>query len=258
MPPPCRDYAHLGVVKQLQAAGIEIDAVAGTSVGATIAASVAHRVPPEETKALLDRTFKRAKRLTLPFRSLLSSGPVRRDLQELTEDLEFQDLEILLATVAVELARRRERVFRDGGVAQALLASMAIPGIFPPVEIDGAKYVDGGLVNPVPVSAVSALGADIVLAVKLPAPPGDGEESSHGRFRLRRPPIIDTLMGAFEVMQDVITAQSATRADVTINPIFEAGVGISDYVRGSEFIEIGERAFDSAEADLRRRIPWLR
>lgn len=252
-----KGYAHLGVIEELQAAGIEVDAVAGTSVGAPIAASVAHRVPPEDTKELLDRTLRRAKRITLPFRSLLSSGPLRRDLQALTEDRQFQDLELPLATVAVDFALRRERVFHEGDVAQALLASMAIPGVFPPVDINGVRYVDGGLVNPVPVSAATFLGADIVIAVKLSGPVGQEHDAGGGRFRLRRPPIIDTLLGAFEVMQEKVTAESATRADVMIVPKFEGPTGLADYVRGSEFIELGRSAFGDALPEIRRRLPWV-
>lgn len=253
-----KGYAHLGVIQGLQAAGINVDAVAGTSIGAPIAYSVAHGVPPEDTKELLDRTWKHAKRITLPFRSLLTSGPLRRDLQTLTENRTFQDLDLPLATVAVDFARRRERVFHEGDVAQALLASMAIPGVFPPVNIDGVSYVDGGLVNPVPVSAASFLGADIVIAVKLSGPVGEVDEASGGRWRLRRPPIIDTLLGAFEVMQEKVTAESAARADVTIVPRFEGPTGLSDYVRGSEFIDIGRRAFDDALPELRKRLPWVK
>ena len=158
--------------------------------------------------------------------------------------------------VAVDLRRGREVIFRSGPAAGAIVASMAIPGIFPPSRIAGRILVDGGVLNPVPIAAVAASGAGVVIGVKLTTPVVERVEAEqHGP--LRTPPIVETVHHAFEVMQWRIVSDGAVRADVTIEPAFSGPTGLRDYRRGEEFVELGRAAAESAAGQIRQVLPWV-
>ena len=164
-----RGWAHIGVIRALQAAGIEAQVVCGASMGSLIGAayaggtlerieSWAQRLGWRDVLGLMDFTWRggliRGEKLFDFFRSRV-------------EDREIADLPVPFAAVATELHTGREVWLREGKALDAVRASIAIPGVFAPVRRDGQLLVDGGLVNPVPVSLCRALGADIVVAVDL-------------------------------------------------------------------------------------------
>ena len=164
-----RGWAHIGVIRALEERGIKPDMVCGSSVGALVgAAYAAGELDRLEEWAcslawttvvrLMDITWRggliRGARLFSLFRTIL-------------EDREIDDLPVPYGAIATELASGRELWLRHGKVLEAVRASCAMPGLFTPVVREGTVVVDGGLVNPVPVSMCRALGADLVIAVDL-------------------------------------------------------------------------------------------
>lgn len=166
-----RGWAHIGVIRALLAAGIVPDVVCGSSVGAVVgAAYAAGRLTPfERWVRELDRG-RVLRNLDLSFRSGLLKGT--QFFSFMAPELPDQDIASLpkaFAAVATDLRTGREVWLREGSLHDALRASVALPGLITPAIRDGRWLVDGGLVNPVPVSLCRAMGADTVVAVDLNA-----------------------------------------------------------------------------------------
>jgi NTE family protein len=252
-----RGYAHLGVLKVLRRCGMPVDVAAGCSIGAPIAAGVAAGYTLERMKGHMDAAGDKAVRLTLPLRSLLSNRGVIAELQKIAGERRFEDLSTPLGFVAADVFRGEEVLLCRGPGWLAMAASMALPGIYPPVRIGHRYLVDGGVVNPVPVSAAVALGADLVVGVKLGAPRGQREVVRPPSRILRGPSILDTITGTLETMQRKISETSSSHADITIEPELPEDIGLLDFGRGPELMEAGERAAEQALPELRAAMPWL-
>jgi NTE family protein len=184
---------------------------------------------------------------------------LRKELERISKGRTFEELPLPLAIVAVDLRQHSEVVFRSGDLATAMVASMAIPGIFPPVRSQGRQLVDGGVLNPIPNATVAASGADIVIGVKLTNPALGPEPQARRRmFALRAPPIVDTIQAAFDIMQCKIIEDGAARADVTIEPRFHGAIGLRDFGHADEFIQAGRDAVHASLAEIRALLPWTR
>ncbi len=165
-----RGLAHVGVLKVLAEAGIPIDCVSGTSMGGVIAAAYACGIPVcdiEEKALQLSHMHELVKLLDVSTqrRGLLEGTRVRDFLAGLFIDRNIENLPIRLALPAVDLIQAREIVFTSGLLLPAVLATIAVPGLFQPVEIGPYRLVDGGVLNNLPVDRVRELGADIVIAI---------------------------------------------------------------------------------------------
>ncbi len=176
-----RGWAHVGVIQALLREGIQPDVVCGCSIGALVGAAYASGKVEAFSRWVTSLDWQRVvSMLDISLRGGLIRGD--RVVQYCAQHFFASDMaamSIPFACVATELETGRELWLREGSVADAVRASIALPGLFSPVLRDGKVLVDGGLVNPVPVSLCRALGADIVIAVDL----GSGIV---GR-RLRRP-----------------------------------------------------------------------
>jgi NTE family protein len=165
-----RGWAHIGVLRALEQAGYKPDIIAGTSIGALVGGAYlgGHLAELEGWALRLNRV-----RLSRLFDFQFSGSGViagRRILQALHPDmlsLGFEDLPVPFVCVATDLASGHEVWLRDGNLVEALRASYAVPGLFPPVKIDGRWLIDGALANPVPVSVCRAMGAHLTIAVNL-------------------------------------------------------------------------------------------
>ncbi|MCE9522201.1 MAG: patatin-like phospholipase family protein [Alphaproteobacteria bacterium] len=168
-----RGWAHIGVLRTLMAAGFEPMIVAGTSIGAIVGgAYAAGRLDELEAfaRALDRRAIWRLADVNLGTGGGLVLG--ERVVQSLTEIIGAMAVESLpkkFAAVATELFTGHEIWLEQGNLIDAIRASYALPGIFVPVTIEGRPLIDGGITNPVPVSACRAMGAQLVIAVPLPA-----------------------------------------------------------------------------------------
>ena len=165
-----RGWAHIGVIRALREAGIQPDLVAGTSVGAIVGAMLCsdHLDAFEHwVRDLGRRDVVAYMDFALGNGGFIQGRRLLGHFHETFGDLRFESLRTPLGVVATDLYSGQERWLRDGDVAMAVRASMALPGVFTPVQVHGEWLVDGGLVNPVPISLCHAMGADRVIAVNL-------------------------------------------------------------------------------------------
>ncbi len=259
-----RGLSHIGVLKVLAREGIHADVVAGASMGGLIGAAYAAGFRVESIEAEVLSLAHRSQLLKLadwvPTLQALLSG--KRFEAYLTEvmgaDLTFADLRRPLALAASDLNTGREVVLDAGRVVPAMRATMSIPGVFAPVEIDGYRLADGGILNNVPADLARALGADVVLAVDvLPF---------FRENRLDEPPRVEALEvpfmppGVRDVWQAMFVAISAltecnlerSKPDVVIRPALPADVTLlAGFTRAELLITAGERAAQAMLPKLR-------
>jgi NTE family protein len=165
-----RGLAHVGVIRACADAGVQIDCIAGTSMGALIGAVHAAGKMDELARFFLDFDWKKTVSffdVVLPRSGLIDGAKVSELVRSHVHADGIETLPIAFAAVASDLTSGEEVVIRTGDIIEAVRASISVPGIFTPVRRNGQILVDGGLVNPVPVSAARAMGADIVIAVDL-------------------------------------------------------------------------------------------
>jgi NTE family protein len=168
---------------------------------------------------------------TVPRMGLVQGERVRELVSLLTRRGRIEDANLPLAIVATELMSRSSVVFRTGSIADAVRASIAIPGVFVPVVREGAVYVDGGVLSRVPAAAAWDLGSDVVIGVDVGITPVGTAPSS----------MMDVIMQSLELMQDRAFADKSTGATVTIVPRV-SHIGTSQFHRAEEAIELGYAA----------------
>lgn len=254
-----RGLAHIGVLKVLEREGISIDFLAGTSAGGVIAAGYAAGLGAEymEREALRLRQTRNLLALVLP-PTLSGMGLVsgKRVLDYFARHLEkksFGDLTIPLALIAADLETGEEVVLQSGSVAEAVRATMSLPGVLPPFEVDGRLLIDGGATNPVPADTVRAMGADVVIAVDVLPSFGDlpplSEPVRRGRPLTQIPLIIEVLARAVGIMESQICAHRLREAkpEVLIRPAVPGDItALGGFGRAEECIAAGEEAANLA------------
>lgn len=272
-----RGWAHIGVIRALEEAGFAPTVVAGCSIGAVVGACyAAGRLDRLETFAR-SLTRGRVVRLVdprLPGSGLIAGNRLRRRLLTDLGDGRIEALRIGFGCVATEFGTGAEVALTDGPLVEAVRASYAIPGLFPPVDVDGRLLMDGTLVNPVPVALARSLGADVVVCVNLngdtggpvirevTAPPPRRGLLHAVRGRLpglsRTPPdaplpgIARVVLDAFNITQDRISRARLERdpPDVAIGPDV-AAFGLFDFHRADDGIALGYRAARTALPQIR-------
>ncbi|KAF0812032.1 putative NTE family protein [Andreprevotia sp. IGB-42] len=239
-----RGFAHIGVIKMLEANGIHLDVVAGTSAGSVVGSLFASGLDAfqlQENSFSLDEAKIRDV-------SLMSGGLVKgQKLQDYVNGLiggrPIEKLARPFAAVTTELETGRRTVFVKGNTGMAVRASSSIPGVFEPVLINGKKYVDGGVVSPVPVDAARELGADIVIAVDISARP-DGKSPTS---------MLGIASQSIMIMGQKLGEQELARADVVIRPRV-GKIGPADFDQKNTAILEGEKAALAALPQIRARI----
>ena len=254
-----RGGAHLGVLRGLKQAQVPIDYITGCSVGAGLAAGVAFGLDIDELVQAIMNLASHVVKYTIPRYSLLSSSGLKGFYRTMLGETLIEDLGMPLAVVAADLIHAREIVFDRGLVWKAVLASTSLPGIYPPVWVGDYCLVDGGVLNPVPATLARALGADVVLAVKLDAP-GDrtpihcrAEETRGGHS----PSVISAISRSFEVMASEITAHVVEGADVVIAVEAEA-MTLRDFQLADTLLPSGTEALAREWPRIQSVLPWLR
>ncbi|MCH8683811.1 patatin-like phospholipase family protein [Pedomonas mirosovicensis] len=244
-------WAHIGIVRTLVERGVHIDAVAGTSIGAVVAACVAaDKLDALEDLARSATALTVLRYLDVGFRgSMLGGRTIERQLRRHFGDLRLEDLPLPCATVAADLVSGTEVVLRDGPVVEAVRASLAIPGLFKPVVRNDYMLADGGLVNPVPVSAARQLSACPVIAVNLQ---GDyinraaatGFRKAAGNARISA---IRTTRASLGLLLSSLARHvlAANPADLVITPAI-GHIEVGDFTRAEDLIQAGRRAAEDA------------
>src|SRR6187200_90612 len=167
-----RGFAHIGVIRALEAHGIVPDVIVGTSIGAVVGGCYAAKEMDNLdrwARTLTVRGVLGYLDISLSGSGLIGGGHLAAQLETGLKESRVEDLPIRFAAIATEFNTGHEIWLTRGRLSDALRASYSLPGIFPPVRIGGRWLVDGALVNPVPVSAARALGARVVIAVNLNA-----------------------------------------------------------------------------------------
>ncbi len=253
-----RGIAHVGVLKVLEEARIPIHMLAGTSMGGIVAAAYAAGHSPAE----IEQFFRSLRLLDIAQRDrtglgLLGQGKIAGRLREvLGGDLTFDQLKLPLALVAVDLETGEEVIIREGSVVEGLLATSAVPVVFPPVRWQGRLLVDGGVLNNVPFDIARQMGADRVIAVHTmrdlsgeiggePPPVGSGAEAIV-RMMLRRAPwssIIEVAERSSGITSRKLVEQRMRESppDLMIE-IMLKGVGLFDLDQVDTGVEAGEEA----------------
>jgi NTE family protein len=256
-----RGYAHIGALAALERAGLEADYLAGTSVGSSIAALHAMGRSPEELADELDRCGKFLFRPTVSRRGLLSNRGLRRHLHAVGGDLLIEDLPTPLAVVAADLELQREVVLRRGHVWTAVLASISMPGMLPAVRVGGRMLVDGGILNPVPASTVAAMGAGVVVAIRLATPAGAPMLDIDSKYeRGAETSAVNAFVRSMEMMQGRIVGDPPETPLITVTPEFSGipGAKLRNFSSGRRYIDAGAEAVEAALPSLTAALPWLR
>lgn len=279
-----RGWSHIGIINELSKLGIAPSVVCGTSVGSMVgAAYVTGNLEKLETWACSLTKFDVAKFLDINI-SMTGFVDTERFHDFLNENIAgdedaIEDLSKIYAAVSTDLETGREVWLKRGSLIQAVWASMAMPGLFPAIRHDNRWLVDGGLVNPVPVSACRALGADIVIAVNLngdivgkrfkkPETEKKGNNGIGGKITElvreytnlpffepednRQPPsLLDAIAASVNITQDRITRSrmAGEPPDIVFTPKL-SDIGLLELYRAEEAIAEGKRCVQRRIAEI--------
>lgn len=270
-----RGFAHLGVLEVLEREGIQPAAIAGSSVGAAIGAMYAFRpkLAPnlthvrkylqselydstklgylkqseENRKTIYDKLrvnlAKGAVLATSMTRaSLFDSDTLRANVSYLVPPVDIQDALIPLAVISFDLTTGEELVQTEGALIDAVMASCAIPGVFPAVDVNGRQAMDGGIVNPVPSDRARALGADLVIAVDV-TPQIAPLPALNGSY--------EVAMRASDITRQRLKALLLREADLVIQ-VATSDVFWADFTRFDDCVDLGREAAEQALPAIRR------
>ncbi len=243
-----KGFAHVGVLKILEAHRIPIHMIVGTSVGSVVGSLYAFGLNAFDLQRLsFSIEQKDIVDLTIPENGFIKGEKLEEFVNKILKNTSMEKLKIPFYAVATEIQDGQETVFGRGNTGQAVRASCSIPGIFRPVKIGDKVYVDGGVVSPVAVEAARRLGADVVIAVDISA----GAD--------RTPPnnTIETLLQSINIMYSKLAAIQLARADVVIRP--KVGhIGSADFTKRHEAILEGEKATIEVMPRIQEIIAQLR
>ena len=280
-----RGWAHIGVLRAMDAAGLKPDVIAGTSIGAVVGGAWDSGAmdPIENWARSLEKTsFFRFLNFKFTGGGLFGGDKLHELMTYNFGDHNFEDQDTPFIAVSCELMTGHEVWLRKGNMVNAIMASFALPGVFEPQHLDGRWLVDGALVNPVPVSVCRAMGAELVISVNL-------SEDIYGRARAEREGLMTT--GKYGVFSDFYSDDSAIakRAvvrqllrhkkgapslfanmvaslnivqnrlsrsrlagdppDISISP--KCGhIGLMEFNRTSELIDLGHKAFEAHKDEI--------
>jgi NTE family protein len=287
-----RGWAHIGALRELDALGLKLDVIVGSSIGTLVGGCyAADRLDMLETFArsltrrrvfgLLDFSFNGS--------GLIGGQRLRARLEAALGDLRIEDLPVQFAAVATEIGGGHEIWLRRGLLVDAIRASYALPGVFEPVKIEGRWLFDGAIVNPVPVSVARALGAERVIALNIssdrfgrgtaiqdpfgrPDPAPAVEEPPHDRSgaiaRWWRgsngtkvngepvaPGLMTSMVNAFDILQDrIMRSRLAGDPPDALVQVRVGKVGMFEFHRADELIALGREAIRKAAAEIREHV----
>jgi NTE family protein len=284
-----RGWAHIGVLRALERAGVKPDIVCGTSIGALVGA--VHLTGKLDVLETWARSLTRLKIVAyLDFQvasgGLIGGNRLMTALREHLGHVAIEDLPVPYTCVATDLVTGHEVWLRHGDLVEALRASISLPGVFSPVEVDQRWLIDGALVNPLPVSVCRAMGAELVIAVNLHADllgrtrapgqhipraagfdlldelPTSGEPHGFGGWlksifgrEPNAPSLFGVMVQSLNIMQDRITRSrlAGEPPDVSITPKL-GHIGLLEFDRAEEAIAEGASAADRAQSELSEAI----
>jgi len=272
-----KGLAHIGVIQVLEENGIEVDCIAGASMGAYVGSIWAYGLDGtmlEKTARELEGRWGLLRLIdpvVPPRRGFVSTRRTAARLRKSIGDVHFSELIRPLRVIATHLDTLERVVFSSGEVAGAVEASIAIPGVCVPVTMDGETYIDGGIADPLPVDVLAEMGIERIIAVNVIPPPErirfwldaeretNGRETRHtgfGRFfsnhfnYLAHGNILDTMMQAINGAQTRVAESSAREADIVLRPL--AGDAVwHDFTNPQKYIALGRSVAEAQLAELK-------
>jgi NTE family protein len=243
-----RGFAHIGVIKALEAQGIVPDLVVGTSAGSLVGALYAagnngfalHKLALEMDEATISDW-------SVPFfakaTGVLKGEALQNYVNRTVNNVPLEKLKMPFGAVATDLNSGQPILFQRGNTGAAVRASSAVPSVFQPVRIGDHSYVDGGLVSPVPVRFAREMGADFVIAVNISSQP-DAQPSTSN---------LDVLLQTFAIMGQSINYYELKDADIVIQPRLGTMKG-NDFPGRNTAILAGEQATAAVMAEIKRKL----
>ena len=232
-----RGLAHIGVLKVLKENGIPIDYAVGVSIGSIAGAYYALNLEietlEEKVLQLTRRDLFKLVDITSPKRALISGNKIKNFINELIENKSFSNAKIPLKIITTDLCSGKEIRISKGKLVDAIRASISVPGIFPPAEINNRLLVDGGVVNPTPIDVVKEMGADVVIGVDL---------TMRRPIKLENPTIVETLMQSFEILRTQAAKFNVQKVKdaIIIRPNFSGKLDSYKFYETKKFIEEGK------------------
>ncbi len=250
-----RGIAHIGVLKVLEKNGIKPDFIAGTSIGAFIGACYCLGMTAEELEKEVKRLGNKRKifsdflDFSSPRKSILKGKKLKKYFNNfLGKDLKFGDLKIPLQIVSTDLGTGEEVIIKRGRVVNAIMSSVCVPGIFPPIEMGGRYLIDGGVVNPVPIDVAKSMGSDFVIGVDL---------ISNSKGKIKDTGAVSVLFQAYEIIRrqamNFKTAHCSKEA-ISISPKLNSAGYAFKFYDLEKFIESGEEATKEVIEEIRKKI----
>ena len=247
--------ATVGVLKYVEKSGVPVDMVVGTSIGSIVGGMYSLGYSSEQ----LDSLFRTQQWINMFAGSLMGDSIVRVFRDNLGGEythVDFDELPTPFRCVAVDINKMQEVVLKEGDLAQAMRASMAIPVVFKPVKIDGMQLVDGGMLNNLPVDVAREMGADYVIAVDLTVNKHEDyamEEDNDPLESVKRLNLGALLNWVVQRPDQKKYQRNRKDADIYINPKLK-GYGAQDFSRAkiSKMIAIGEQAGKSSLKKMKK------
>ncbi|WP_137938402.1 patatin-like phospholipase family protein [Chitinivorax sp. B] len=239
-----KGFAHIGVIRTLEANGIVPDIVVGTSAGSVVGALYAGGLSGNEMMSMIGQVNSDSiADFTFSTKGFIKGEELQSFVNRLLQGRPIEKLQKPFAAVATDLKTGRMVSFRQGNTGQAVRASSSVPGVFEPVIISGAEYVDGGLTSPVPVRAAKAMGADIVIAIDISSKPTYGKVNG----------MMDILLQTVTIMGQSISSYELNDADVVIRPAV-GRIGGADFDSKYEAVNVGDKAAVAAIPYIKQKV----
>lgn len=276
-----RGMAHIGVIEELIERGYTIKEVAGSSMGAVVGGIYCAGYLTEYKHWLHTLTKLDVFRLldfTLSAQGFVKGERVFRAMEAFIGDSDIEKFKIPFTAVASDITRRKEVHYKSGSLFKALRASMAIPTVFMPVNDGHSQLVDGGVLNPLPLNAISKEDNDLIVAVNINSMESAGQRGarieenkekaaylrmldtfrsqilkidSKAEENIERLGWFDLLNKSYDLTQDRLTELmiQVHQPDIVVN-ISRDACGVFEFYRAAEIIEAGRRAFDKAASGV--------
>jgi NTE family protein len=240
-----RGLAHIGVLEVLEENGVPVDMVSGCSMGSVVGAMYSNGTSPKMIHGLANQIcsseYRKLFDITLPKLGLVRGQRTDAVIRTLVGDRTFEQMKLPFAAVSVCLEDGARRVFSTGKVADAVRASISVPGVFEPVKIEGKTYVDGGVLDRLPAGVVRGMGADVVIAVDV---------GYRGGNRPTPRNIIEVLMNSYELQEWEVTRARHSDADIVIaTDTFD--INPAGFNQVEECINRGRTSAEAAMGDIR-------
>jgi len=263
--------AHIGVLRVLEREGFKVRAIAGTSAGGMVACIYAAGYTPDEIEEEISKASRRKLygfgKSNAP--AIFGLDGVAQVLKDMLGDRTFDDLEIPCAVTAVDIKARQEVVLREGRVVDALMATIAIPGVFPPCKWEDRMLVDGGVLDPVPVSVVRSITEEFPVVASVLSPPPEIWSNLSPPVIFSAPLVLEPIaklrvaqafeifLHSIDISQRMLTELKLEKdkPDIIIRPDV-AKVGVLERVNVPAVVKLGEIAAEEALPALFSAFSW--